>query len=611
MTVDAGRGGSHAPWQMSACNRQGNGRSGVRRVTIPRRAALRGAVHVGIASALAPFLTRGAAQSESATPVPDDGGQDRGFDMPPNIRIASGGAPDIGQPHAGGAVRLLRPDSTITNFNPSAFAQDWQIPVSYLEPLVRADPTTLQPRPWLAERWEWREGGRLLILHLRDDVAWHDGSPLTADDAAFSYQVYRDDADSVVSGLFATVDAIEANSGLELHVRFRERDANWLFNAATLPVVSRRQYRDFWESASPVSRTLSSFDWKSSPPVGTGPWRVSDWDDHRVTFARFDAYWGSAPWLAALEVASKEGPRERLEAWEAGTAQIAWPVRVQELIEINGASGALYAVPSASVMIAAFNFANPNQPAGSLWTDVRVRRAASLAVNRERYAKDVFGGFIRWEAVGTVAQPWAHDDSMRNPERDVAAADLLLAAAGWVDYNGDGVLEDANGVPLSAVAILRDDSRPELAAVMARLARDLADVGFAITVEVLPGDEFEDRWITRRDYDLIAYAYGLAPGFTDFDLYGSAWDIRTNPAGWNPGGYANDEADRAIADFLEAVAIERQRDALHRLQRAVDDDLFALWLGFPHDLVLVADGVAGFTPDMAWQTADTWNLWRP
>jgi hypothetical protein len=132
----------------------------------------------------------------------------------------------------------------------------------------------------------------------------------------------------------------------------------------------------------------------------------------------------------------------------------------------------------------------------------------------------------------------------------------------------------------------------------------------ALTVEVLPGDRFEERWISLRNYDLIAYTYDQLPGFTDFDLYGSAWDIRTNPAGWNPGGYANLDADAAVNDFLTALSIERQASALRRLQQVVNEDLFGLWLGFPDDLVLVAAGVEGFQPDMAWQTARTWNLWR-
>ena len=57
------------------------------------------------------------------------------------------------------------------------FEQDPQIPLSYLEPLVRPDPSTMRPTPWLAQRWEWREHGLELVFALRDGVVWHDGVP--------------------------------------------------------------------------------------------------------------------------------------------------------------------------------------------------------------------------------------------------------------------------------------------------------------------------------------------------------------------------------------------------------------------------------------------------
>jgi peptide/nickel transport system substrate-binding protein len=285
-------------------------------------------------------------------------------------------------------------------------------------------------------------------------------------------------------------------------------------------------------------------------------------------------------------------------------------VRSSLLLGMKGAKATAYRVPAASVMFAAFNFANPNLESGSYWSDLRVRQAASMAINRERYASDVFNGFIRWDAAGTVAQPWAHDSDLKatqfNPER----ASLLLGEAGWVDYNGDGVLEDATGLPLSPVVIVQEDARPELIALLARVVRDLAVVGIALTIETLSNDAFDRRWIVSRDYDLIAYAYDQLPGFTDFDLYGSNWDIRSNPAGWNPGGYNNPEVDAAIDEFLAAISIDRQAEALKVLQQAANEDLFGLWFGFPDDLVLVSSEVDGFQPDMAWQTARTWELWR-
>jgi peptide/nickel transport system substrate-binding protein len=468
----------------------------------------------------------------------------------------------------------------------------------------------MRPVPWLARRWEWREQGLELIFALRDDVVWHEGSPLSAADAAFTFEVYRSDTDSIVSGLFALVESLDAISDRELRVRFTARDPNWLFNVATLPIVSREQYGEFWQGLPASGRSLSGFDWSRSIPVGTGPWHVAEWDATQVMFTRFDRYWGRGPWLDQLEIAAMDGPRARLEAWQDGESQVIWPVRLPQLQDLNGATGTLYPVPAASVMFAAFNFANPNQPDGSLWTDLRVRQAASQAINRERYAEEVFSGFTRWQAAGTVAQPWAHDDDLTSPAFSPEAASVLLTESGWIDYDGDGVLEDVNGRQLRPVAILREDSRPELAAVLARVARDLASVGIILSIEVLLPDAFDERWITRRDYDLIAFAYDQLPGFTDFDLYGSAWDIRTNPAGWNPGGYANADADEAIEEFLGTVSVVRQAAALRRLQRVVDEDLFGLWLGFPQDLVLIAPGIEGFVPDMAWQTARTWELWR-
>ena len=475
---------------------------------------------------------------------------------------------------------------------------------------MRPDAATMGPTPWLAERWEWRSDGLELAFLLRDGVLWHNELPLTAADAAFTFEVYSNDTESAVRGLFALVEGIEAISERELRVRFATRDANWLFNVATLPIFSREQYGEFWQSSPSSEQTLSGFDWAGTPPVGTGPWRITEWNDAEVTFNRFDPYWAREPWFDRLQVAVTHGLRARLNAWQDGDSQLLWPVRVPEVQRLRDAKGTLHHVPAASVMFAAFNFANPNQPAGSLWTDLRVRQAASQAIDRERYAREVFGRFIRWDAAGTVAQPWAHDDELTTPPFNPEAAAVLLTEAGWVDYDGDGVREDVNGWQMRPVAIVREDSRPELVAVMARVARDLAAIGIVLSVEVLPAEAFDDRWITRRDYDLIAYAYDQLPGFTDFDLYGSAWDIRHNPAGWNPGGYMNADADVAIDEFLGAISVERQAVALRQLQRVADEDLFGLWLGFPEDLVLVADEIDGFAPDMAWQTARTWDLWR-
>ncbi len=233
---------------------------------VPRRAVIRAALGTWLAANVGARKRTALAQTQPATPSAGEAVETQsGITLPEGITLASDAAPVAGTPAPGGALRLVRPGEGVGNFNPSAFQQDPQIPLSYLEPLVRPDPATMRPTPWLARRWEWREQGLELIFALRDGVVWHDGSPLSAADAAFTFEVYRSDTDSIVSGLFALVESLDAISDRELRVRFTARDPNWLFNVATLPIVSREQYGEFWQGLPASGRSLSGFDWSAHP----------------------------------------------------------------------------------------------------------------------------------------------------------------------------------------------------------------------------------------------------------------------------------------------------------------------------------------------------------
>lgn len=515
-----------------------------------------------------------------------------------------------GEPRTGGTLRLVRPGADPSSFNPAAFAMDFQVAASYLDPLLRADPLTMEPTPWLAESWDVSADGTEITYALRGDVRWHDGTPLTAADVAFSFEVYRDDVVSAVPNFFASLAEVETDGENTVRVRLSGTDPTWLFNASTLPIFQRSQYSGYWDGQPTGQRTLDGFGWRDGIPVGTGPWRIDEWNRRGVTFSANRDHPLTPPNFDTLEISWANGRAERLDAWRSGSADLLWPIRADELDRIGERPARLYAADAASVMFAAFNFANPLSPIAGVFDDVRVRRALSMAIDRAGYARDVFAGFADAFAAGTVAQPWAHDAESRAPRRDPAGAVLLLNEAGWYDYNGDGFLERADGFPLAFTLIYPTNSRPELARVLARVQLDLEDAGVDLVLQGLAPDAFLQRWTTTRDYDLIAYAFDLFPGFTDVDLYGSRWDVRRNVLGWNPGGYANPAADAAIDAYLAAETIDAARAALTDLQLAVDDDLFGLWLGFPQDLVLVSADVLGFRPDKVWQTAGTPLLWR-
>ncbi len=518
---------------------------------------------------------------------------------------------ETGTPVKGGELNLFVASQDLTDFSPTAYRQDFQITVSYLDPLVWADNVTMEPKPWLAKSWAWSKDGKTLTFTLRDGVKWHDGTALTADDVVFSFFTYRDDYDSAVASMFAQMRNCVARGPHTIEILLDQPDGNFLFNAANLLIFQRAQYKDYWYKNQVGERTLSGFDWGKHKPIGTGPWKVTDIAKDHINLARHVGYWAGETNTDRLTLTAEDDTGKRLDAWKKGDVDVVWPVPVASVPELLGEQGKLYAADAAVAMFAAFNFNNPKRSTPDIWEPGTVRQAFSLAIDRNRYATEVFSGFIHQDRATTVAQPWAWDASSINPPRDVEKAKKLLADAGWKDVDKDGILENQGGDSFSLTCIVQKGTRPELIAALKGFDQDLQAIGARFTVEELDPDAFNQRWVNGHDFDFIAYSLTLYPGFMEYDLYGSKWNIRNNPVGWDPGGYGNKQVNAAIEDYLKAWQEDKMKAAVSAIQKQVAwDDLFALWLGFPQDLVLVRPDIHGYRPNKMQQTWDTRLLWR-
>jgi peptide/nickel transport system substrate-binding protein len=578
---------------------------------LSRRALLAGA---GVATLAAAGTTLA---QDPATPAPDAGtpgaspvaspvGAPSPFGNLTVVRDPQPTYPD--PPVAGGELRLMLTAGDNGDFNPAAFAQDYQVMVSYLDPLVRMNEVTLEPEPWLAESWSWSDDGTEITYTLRDDVRWHDDEPLTAQDVAFTFTVYRDDILSSVRNLFTSMRAVDAVDDRTVKVTLNRPDGGWLRNASSQLVIQRRQYVDHWEDRPEGQRSLAAYNWAERKPLGTGPWVVGERGDRKIELSRNDDYWAGPPHADRLTLTWNEDPDRRLRDWRRGSIDLAWPVDGAKLDTVYDVPGTLHLSDSLTVMFAAFNFDNPLRPTPTLLTDLRIREAISLAIDRERYTEEVFGGLFDPTKAGGFPQPSFADPDATNPARDLEAAGALLEEAGFRDAGG--YLENDAGDRLGLDVVVRQDADPKLIAVLVLMVEDLAEVGVGLEIRRLSPERFENVWVNEHGFDLIAFSFAQYPGFTDFDLYGSAWDIRTNVQGFNPGGYRNEAVDRAIDEALATVDDETLVEAVRTIQAETTTDLFALWLGRPLEAVLVRPEVAGFAPNLLWQTWDTRKLWR-
>lgn len=555
-----------------------------------------------------PASTPGASPSASpaATPPPPTPTPDPVPDH--RINIVESRA-RYGEPVSGGTLHLYIRSEGMDDANPATQAQDMTLLMSVFEGLVRINPETMEAEPGLAERWEWSDDGLTLTFHLRTDVAWHDGSAFTAADAALTCMIYRDDYDSSLAGLYALVDAAEAVDDATLRLTFAAPDGAFVYNAASMPMLEAAMYQPLWDEFVPGEKTISRPEASPAQWIGTGPWKAERAEGDRIELARFDDYWDTPAHAGKLVLVAEDDPAARVEGWKKGDVDVL-PVTGSQLEGVWNEQGNLFVAPSATTMFAAFNFHNPANVTSTMMVDMSLRTALNLAVDRERYADDVFFGFIDEHAAGIMTQPWLRDHDVRTPSRDVELAKQVLAEGGWFDVDGDGVLEDGYGNKADLFLIVRDDERPELLALLNGLQRDWAEIGVRLSIQPLFPDIFDARWTEDRQYDLIAYSLVNYPAFNEFDLVGSLWDIRSNRRGWNPGGYYNANVDAAIQEWFAATDPDAMKAAAIAIQHGINDDPFGIWFGFPRDTVLVRADIQGFNADMFLYSQNSHRWWR-
>lgn len=516
---------------------------------------------------------------------------------------------EYGEPQTGGELRMFIQSDGLYDANPATQSQDMTLLMSVFEGLVRINPVTMAAEPGLAESWAWSEDGLQLTFNLRPDVRWHDDSPFTANDAGLTCMMYRDDYDSSLAGLFGLIDQAQAVDDTTLVLTFAAPDGAFLFNGASMPMLQAAQYQPLWDEFVPGEKTITRPGQSISTWIGTGPWKIDNVDSERISLVRFADYWDEPALADALLLMVEDDESERLKGWQDGAVDVL-SITARQMPEVWGEEGNLFVAPSSVAMFAAFNFHNPANATSTMMVDQSLRTALTMATNRDRYADDVFYGFINEHAVGTMAQQWLHDEELKNPPYDIEEAKNILAEGGWSDIDGDGMLEDQYGNKTDLYLIVRDDERPELLALLTGLQDDWARIGVRLTVQPLFTEVFDTRWVQSRDYDLVAYTLVNYPAFNEFDLYGSQWDIRNNVRGWNPGGYYNSGVDAAIQDWFKATEPDAMASAAAEIQHLTNEDLFGIWFGFPEDLVLVRKDIQGFNADAFLYSQSAHRWWR-
>ncbi|HXE83293.1 MAG TPA: ABC transporter substrate-binding protein [Gemmatimonadales bacterium] len=349
--------------------------------------------------------------------------------------------------------------------------------------LARYD-STLTARPYLARSWSW--SGNTLTFRLRTDVRWHDGTPTTARDVAWTLDAARDP----VTGYPRFNDlrglaAVTAPNDSTVALRYRAAPA-----ASALPDVFTDLAIVPAHLLDSVPRaTLRAAAWNSSP-VGNGPFRfVTHEPNRRWVFARntdFPAELGGPPHIDRFIVVVVDEPMIKLSALVAGELDFAG-ISPQHAGFVRKHTA--LAVRDYPLILPYGLVLNTRRPP---FNDPRARLAAALAIDRQEIVDGYLFGFAA-VAEGPVAPTLPHYWAGRHVPLAPDSARRLVAALGTTPQfelltvgSGEAALEQMIQARLNAVGFQVSIRQLELSAFLDRVNGPRHE--FSAAVMGIPGD---------------------------------------------------------------------------------------------------------------------------
>ncbi len=426
--------------------------------------------------------------------------------------------------------------------------------------------------PRLASAWRWASDSMSIAFTIDPQARWHDGTTVTSEDVRRSFVLYtHPDVESKNAALLANIDSVSTPDANTATFWFRRRSPQQFYDAVHHLFVMPAHLLTDAEPAQLATVPLAR------APVGTGRFRFVQWvSGQRVEIVADTANYRGRPHLDRVIYVRTADASAAIVSLLTGAIDFFSPLQlenVQQVATVPNVSVHMY--PLRGYQYIALNVRNP----ASLSTphpvlgDRAVRRALSMATNRERIVQTVFDSLARVAIGPAVRLAMPGYEQLQLLDYDVDAARALLDSAGWTMSAGDSV-RSKNGVALR-VELLVPSASVTRVQIATLLQDQLRAVGVAMDVQRLETNVIIER-IQAGRFDAFTGAFVTSPG--NVGLRQSWGEAGIGNGGLNHPGYNspafNANVDTALTTFDLAT---KQRTLLSAMQIIIDDAP-AIWM---------------------------------
>lgn len=462
----------------------------------------------------------------------------------------------------------------------------------------------------LVSHWERSEDGVTYSVQLRNDVKWHDGKPLTAEDVLFTLNLIRNP--SFGSTLRGNWEGIEINKTDEYSLQFtlKKPYTSFLHNL-TFGILPKH----VWENVTSDKFLLTELNRK---PVGSGMYsfvKLNKDKDGKIislTLRADPEYYGPRAHIKELNFNFYDTPDNILESWKAreieGIAHIE-PDKIKEVAGENGLK--IYDIPTTRIYGIFFN-----QKRSLILADKKNREALSFATDKDELLKSALEN--KGAVVNTPIVPnmLGYDGNLNHYNYDLEKAQTILKENGWENLNEkelkkmkeEGV--GKNGIRYNSKTkkfleiTLTVPDYPELVKTADILKQQWEKIGLRLNLDIVDTSESLQNKINDRNYEALLFGEVLQPDPDPTPFWHSS--SKQSP-GLNLSMFENEEVDGILDSARQEVNVDKRAELYRRFQEIVNQELPAIFLFSPYYLYGVSDDYQGVGTKIIYNPSDRLN----
>ncbi|HLF40398.1 MAG TPA: ABC transporter family substrate-binding protein [Acidimicrobiia bacterium] len=432
-------------------------------------------------------------------------------------------------------------------------------PVLKTEYATSADLTATEPK-------------QVVTYRINRKAAWDDGTAITVADFEAQWRALNgtDQEFKVVSTQgYDKIDSVAKGADeREVVVTFKAPYADW-----------RGLFSPLFPAATNRDPAVFNDGWRGKVPTSAGPFRFGGLDEtaKAITLVRNEKWWGRRARLDKIvfRAIDQDAQVESLANGEvdfAGTGSDVTKLRIAQ--GIDGVEIRQAAAPN-------FNHLTINGTSENL-SDVNVRRALTRGIDRATIARALLG------PLGVAPTPLGNHIFMTNQKGyrdnsgplsyDVEAARGLLDGAGWALPTGGKVrVKDGRELDLRLVLPTQSTIGKQIAELIRTM---VAEVGIDVRLELVPGDDFFEKYVTPGNFDLVLFSWGgtVFPVSSSKSIYAKpkpgpdgGLDIQQNYA-----RVGSDELDRLFDEATASFDAEKTIELGNRIDELIWDEVHSV-----------------------------------